>query len=207
MPPRVPRPPRAGAHWPGRIYDHRWAPRVVNEIYGPDKYSMMKLPSETVEGSKQIASREAQENIEMLHTLKRDMPKEYQAIKDYFTRSEWQQANLDYSPNAEAKLYEALGKIDDVHLQRLPQREIGPLTEIDDAVARSDAYLTRMEGEESFGKFKRTERGTHVINAMEQALRGGYAPAIVAAPLARYAVSDQTKTTPRAAKKTARKKK
>jgi hypothetical protein len=200
MPPRVPRPPRAGATWPGRRYDHRWEQKVMHEIYGPDDYG-------TVAGDKQIASREAQDNIEMLHTLKRDMPKEYQAVKDYYTRSEWQQRNLDYSPNAEAKLWDALKKIDDVHLQRLPQRQIGPLTEIDDELARTDAYLTRMEGEENYGKIKRTQRATRVINAMKQALEGGYAPAIVAAPLARYAVSDQTKTTPRAAKKTTRKKK
>lgn len=204
MPPRVPRPPRAGAHWPGRIYDHRWGVRVVHDIYSPDKYSKMKLPNETVEGSKQIASREAQENIEMLQVLKRDMPKEYQTIKDYYSRGD---IKLHHSPGAKSDFYDALHKIDNAYLERLPQREIGPLTEIDDAVARSDAYLMSTEGPENFGKFKRTQRATQVMAAMQRALDGGYAPGIVAAPLAHYAVSDQTKTAPRTSKKTSRKKK
>lgn len=120
------------------------------------------------------------DELEMLRTLKRDMPKEYQALTDADYRSSTSPRSLEGLPLT-VRASDALDKID-LHATQAGRP---PFHLADDLL---DSYSGSIR----------------LMSAINKAATRGILPAALAA---RYAVSDQTKTTPRAAKKTTRKKK
>jgi hypothetical protein len=118
------------------------------------------------------------DELKMLRTLKRDMPKEYQTLKDIAQRELEQE------------------------LHGFPI-ELRGAKALDDIDARAFGGRRRPSTPED-PNYDAWQGSMRLTDIMHKYAAKGIAPAAIAA---RYAVSDQTKTTPRAAKKTTRKKK